>query len=878
MVASFSPHRDAGGGTLHFPSPSGLHHSHTSSAISQLRRSLSRSPSKGTDFRLLSPSKLNPSSSRKKGFTSSPLSPSKYYPQGNIFLVPHNSTASPVAIPFPPSAKIHRPTMRRSGALQSSRTRSAPSPSKRVLAESRDNGNSGPIRLCPAETIDPKLNVEESPSLKPTQLEPFCFAAPIEATSDKVESKPIPPHRIEKRRSGNFGSFASTSSPLKRGESGVNLGPPGSGSPSPKRRSTHGASFESEFDLFESAGNTPSRSTIFGETEGRGSNPFATIPKRSTSLRKSTLQQRQIDRPLFPRTKSNENQGESAPIRSVMSQSKQRMSLDNDMFSPTTFDHTPSYNAPTPLFQSRASFPSHQPSAHPLSRAITQSSSNSSFADDSPTHRPLSPIVKAPKPILNFSKSLPAGSTRPVETNQRQESFNDGDSPFATPENYKFVKPLPAAFMSTGLISKKNKNPDMHNTSIFKSNMPDTPCKRMSHIFTTNSPLPRNTGLNKAEKRYNGSPWASFDSGKGSVTRGSGIFGSSRLGQTRSRRESFASIDGENGYQSPSAIFDTHYNGDSDLPPTPTKQGLPREKSTISDFRSRLLNNSQSNSFDSSVTTSTSGCEYPAQLCSLIIQRTNISPNVASPVHNRFFDREVPQTPREHIQPPDPSGLSISARSGGDRSYGFMDSHPSGLPATPTAPRESFSSLGKRASLSLGYSAPDVDPSLTARFDKVELVGSGEFSLVYSVTERRQSTTPSMTPVFSLNGQQNSSSFVGADKVWAVKKSKQPYAGANDRRRRHNEVVVLKELGNSDHIINFIDSWEDYNYLYIQTEFCEEGSLDVFLSQVGLKARLDDFRIWKILLELSHVCLIFCSPFSPSMNFTNASIGIKTNP
>lgn len=53
--------------------------------------------------------------------------------------------------------------------------------------------------------------------------------------------------------------------------------------------------------------------------------------------------------------------------------------------------------------------------------------------------------------------------------------------------------------------------------------------------------------------------------------------------------------------------------------------------------------------------------------------------------------------------------------------------------------------------------------------------------------------------------------------------------------------------------MTFVDSWEEQGHLYIQTEFCEEGTLDVFLAQTGLKARLDDFRIWKILLELSVV-------------------------
>lgn len=101
--------------------------------------------------------------------------------------------------------------------------------------------------------------------------------------------------------------------------------------------------------------------------------------------------------------------------------------------------------------------------------------------------------------------------------------------------------------------------------------------------------------------------------------------------------------------------------------------------------------------------------------------------------------------------------------------------------------------------------------------------------------------------------------------VWAVKKSKQPYLGLKDRERRIREVDVLKALTNSDHTIAFVNSWEDNGRLYIQTEFCEEGSLDAFLAQVGLKARLDDFRIWKILLELTLVCFVdrYLQPLKP---------------
>ena len=148
----------------------------------------------------------------------------------------------------------------------------------------------------------------------------------------------------------------------------------------------------------------------------------------------------------------------------------------------------------------------------------------------------------------------------------------------------------------------------------------------------------------------------------------------------------------------------------------------------------------------------------------------------------------------------------------------------------------------------------DVDRSLTSRFQKVDLVGTGEFSQVYRVSQPPE-TSPyhKIYSVSTSHPCSSTSSLPG--RVWAVKKSRYPYSGAKDRQRKIREVDVLKSLGHSDHILGFVDSWEEGGHLYIQTEFCEEGTLDVFLAQVGLKARLDDFRIWKILLELSLVSI-----------------------
>lgn len=222
--------------------------------------------------------------------------------------------------------------------------------------------------------------------------------------------------------------------------------------------------------------------------------------------------------------------------------------------------------------------------------------------------------------------------------------------------------------------------------------------------------------------------------------------------------------------------------------------------------------------------------------------------SAASPVHEKLL-RGSPRTPQDNFFPPDPSGLSISANNA-PHSIADFNNTPD-LPATPTGPRDSFLLAGKRPSVSLnGYNAPDVDPSLTSRFENVELIGTGEFSQVFRVS---QPCGEASSSVFSLPPTGTTSPDSLPNRVWAVKKAKQPYSGLRDRERRIREVDVLKVMANSDHIISFMDSWEDGGHLYIQTELCEEGSLDTFLAEVGLKARLDDFRIWKILLELAMV-------------------------
>ncbi|KAL3473627.1 hypothetical protein BJX99DRAFT_193821 [Aspergillus californicus] len=828
MVATFSPHRDAGG-TLHLSSHSGIHHIDANSAIRQLRRSFSRSPSKSSNFSLLT--SRNHSPSKNTSYVSSPLSPSRRSAQSNFVLFPSSSHQSPFAIPYPPSAKVSRPAMRR--------VRTSPrSPVKRVLNISTDQGNAKPLHEVP---VTPGVeNVQTIPdiSLSPDEMSGGigeCSNDLSLSTEGTPTSRP-PASRIEKRRSGTFGSYPAVS-PLKRSDGIMNLDRATRGSPSAKRRSVHTANLSGEFSIFDSEGPTTytpevtktaesplEKEALLFPTTTPSFSPFATVPRRTSSLRRSTLQQRQAERSLFSRPRAT---GDSEfPELGAPSTESPRLSLDSSTFQTnreSIFSPRPAQSSS--IFSSVNGAAPSRPAAHPLSRTITQSSSSSSLVDDSPTHEPLQKSDR-PRAIFNFSKSLPAGATRPTAARHltREDSTSSTDS-FATPENYKLVKPLPAAFMSTGLISKKNRNTDDPQSMLNMSkNMPDTPCKRPGNLFTTSQraqpeeplgksilsnpmDMPPPSPFNPSSSRPKPSPFG----------RGMGIFGSSFNRPEISRRGSFASMDGDDGIhaQSPSNRHDDNQPlSEYDFPPTPTKQSF---------FPSRT---------------------YPptaSQITSLERLSEARGTN-SSPLHDKF-QRGSPRTPQEHFCPPDPSGLTISAPN--DHHSIKQDFSQFNLPATPTGPRESF--LGsKRSSLPLNiHHAPDVDPSLNSRFERVELIGTGEFSQVYRVF---QPSEMSLSSIFSTTPK---SPQALPEQVWAVKKAKQPYSGLKDRERRIREVDALKALTNWDHIISFNDSWEDNGYLYIQTEFCEEGSLDVFLAQVGLKARLDDFRIWKILLELS---------------------------
>ena len=91
---------------------------------------------------------------------------------------------------------------------------------------------------------------------------------------------------------------------------------------------------------------------------------------------------------------------------------------------------------------------------------------------------------KRPKPHpLSFAESAfssPSSTTTQQQSssqNFRSQNLVDSQQSFYTPQAYKMAKPLQAAFMSEGLLSKRNRS-NSTGPMLSSLHMPDTPCKR----------------------------------------------------------------------------------------------------------------------------------------------------------------------------------------------------------------------------------------------------------------------------------------------------------------------------------------------------------------------------------------------------------------
>ncbi|KAI1762864.1 kinase-like protein [Hypoxylon sp. FL1150] len=872
------------GGTLTLPSPTHPHHHHVDmqAGLRSLRRSLSRSPSK---FLVRTTSQ----SSSEAG--SSPSSPSlrrvqsQYFGQNNSLNTPNGNqphTQSPLATPFRPNVKL---SLRSAKATKSpassnlnkphSRHRTSPrtsprSPSRRALSQASTSGNSVPSST--SSSGDLASSGQENTHLLRTRS-PATRKASEKATTrhsmhlDMSGSSQIATTRLHELNTG----AVSVVSPLKRSDAIMSLDQQLSGSPNPKRRSYGPMNLDSDFNIFNHGPISPTMllddtSREYDWTSSCTTNtpePLATMTsspamRRAGSLRKSTLQQRerswgkrhaaqqfsqnsgeagtprQRERTSWGKRQAAQHLATLANNETATPNAKNRPRLSLDHFNPPQPRESP-FNAQGPLpnpSMHMVNQQSHQP--HPLSRAMT-TSSNSTLADESPTLP--TPFVEKPRAPINFSKSLPIGAVRP------QPNLDQATGSISTPD-YKSAKPFEGAFASTGLVSKKYHNPELGNSTSSWA-VPDTPCKKPPGTFAT-FPQPWSGNAKQRSRHVRhafGITTTPFD--PSTPNRSSTLFTEqprpiffSGLSK-HSRKGSLLSLYSDDGRSPSRKIGDGESSNDGDLPPTPTKQ-LPL--SQASSRKSKLSNESPTTDRFLPASISAVGDETALQQESAV---------TSSPLERLgFAGNGSPQTPSGGIMPPDASGLSISNPTDGLLFPPGTDSpKPAFPPATPSTRHGNGSLLFERRAITpINGISQELDGALVTRFGRVEPIGKGEYSMVYKVTEVGEAAVQAHQSFFSTPTNRTPSP-VG--KVYAVKKLTSPIIGRRDRALRLREVCVLEKLRGCDHIVQLIKDWEENDCLYIQTEFCEEGSLDRFLNYVGVRGRLDDFRIWKIMLEIS---------------------------
>jgi mitosis inhibitor protein kinase SWE1 len=513
----------------------------------------------------------------------------------------------------------------------------------------------------------------------------------------------------------------------------------------------------------------------------------------------------------------------------------------------------------------------------------------------------------------HFSRSLPIGIGRPHASDGEHSSQDSFDTPF------KIGPAAPVAFSTGLLSKKNRNADEpaaggiyvMPDTPSKRQSFPPATADRTVNLDT---PLVKRSGSlfgNEARPQHQfGTPSTPFSANVSKFTTDSfgkrpSIFGG--MSDTMQRRGSFVSIDGDNDEDvhpdthSPTAnrMGDSQSSAD-DMPPTPTKpSGGSSRRSKESSLRRKTFRSRPSIGTDTFAvpdndgrpTSKSTSCIYlkafPDEDSSseseesestvnkspsahaLIANRSRLLRQTNTVVRPRSLSRRVartslrslssesntkhftaagslfgapsPQTPaHESFAPPDASKLSISGNRRG--SFPFNSSFGSFAPATPTTPRDSGFFGSVQGAIPIGLTKNDVDESLSERFHEIKPLdgGEGEFSTVYRVSQPAK-----ISPLRSPAGSQ----------VWVVKKSKKPYTGAGDRQKKLREVDILYALQGHEHVLDIKTHWEFDQHLYIQTEYCEGGNLRKYLDTVGFNSRLDDFRIWKILLELLMVRL-----------------------
>jgi serine/threonine protein kinase len=172
----------------------------------------------------------------------------------------------------------------------------------------------------------------------------------------------------------------------------------------------------------------------------------------------------------------------------------------------------------------------------------------------------------------------------------------------------------------------------------------------------------------------------------------------------------------------------------------------------------------------------------------------------------------------------------------------------------------------------------DSDISFSKDFINEGLLGSGCFSDVYKVREKKSFSMVSDSCVTSSSGGSGMTSSLSSSalelscleddtfssgnnspysKAYAVKKSKKQFRSRTERLVHLNEVRWMKYLSNGsnkhcDYIVEYFRCWQEDSYCYLQIEHVERGSLFNLVSDLASKKMIVQTNtIWHILHDVA---------------------------
>ncbi|XP_057586582.1 wee1-like protein kinase 2 [Hippopotamus amphibius kiboko] len=124
------------------------------------------------------------------------------------------------------------------------------------------------------------------------------------------------------------------------------------------------------------------------------------------------------------------------------------------------------------------------------------------------------------------------------------------------------------------------------------------------------------------------------------------------------------------------------------------------------------------------------------------------------------------------------------------------------------------------------------ETNMASRYEKefleVEKIGVGEFGTVYKCIKR-------------LDGC-----------VYAIKRSTKPLVGLSDENLAMHEVYAHAVLGHHPHVVRYYSAWAEDDYMIIQNEYCNGGSLQAAISENSKSGNhFQEPKLKDILLQIS---------------------------